>query len=88
MNCSKCGQHMSAKLIAERKAAKGLKIRAALVRRKADGKAIGRPRRLDDRRIRALKNNGYSLSVIADEVGTTKSGVQGSLRRSLKRSSR
>jgi len=57
-------------------------IRAGLDKARKAGKIIGRPRniRVDDAKVFALRDMGFSYRKIASEIGTTKDVVRGVLR--------
>ncbi len=43
--------------------------------------AKGRPKKLNDVKVRELHRSGFSLSQIADKFGVTRGAIQASLRR-------
>jgi hypothetical protein len=45
---------------------------------------IGRPKKLDDKKIQTLRKRGLSLREIASELGVTHGAVQAALKRSKK----
>lgn len=57
------------------------RVRAGLANAKAKGKRLGRPTQIDAARASLLRNQGMSLSQIAREMRTTKSGVSKTLRK-------
>jgi predicted DNA-binding protein YlxM (UPF0122 family) len=42
---------------------------------------LGRPKKLDDRKIKGLKRKGKSLAEIAEKFGVTRGAVQAALKR-------
>jgi putative DNA-invertase from lambdoid prophage Rac len=57
------------------------RVKAGLRAAKAKGKRLGRPRTIDRYQVERLRAQGLSLSQIALELGTTKSGVSKTLRK-------
>jgi len=46
----------------------------------------GRPKKMDDKKVRKMRKAGNSLAEIADKFGVTRGAVQASLARSLRES--
>lgn len=44
----------------------------------------GRPKKIDDQKVKSLKKQGKSLSEIAARLGVTKGAIQASIKRGLK----
>lgn len=55
-------------------------IHRGLKKAKSGGTAIGRPKKADDLKIRELRDEGYSLQEIANQLGISVGSVQYSLR--------
>ncbi len=81
MNCKSCGQTITAKLIAAKKKRRGENIRKGLLRAQSNGHAIGRPKILDDKEIKALSKTGWSLQALATTYNVSRSAIQHALRR-------
>lgn len=56
-----------------------MRVRAGLDNAKAKGKKLGRPKTMDVAKVHQLRQLGWSLSEIARELKTTKSGVSKTL---------
>jgi putative DNA-invertase from lambdoid prophage Rac len=57
------------------------RVRAGLANAKRKGQKLGRPSRLDSTLILELRQQGLSLSTIAEQVGATKSAVSKTLKK-------
>jgi len=55
------------------------RVRAGLANAKRKGIRLGRPRSIDEDRVRELRRQGHSLSAIAEQIGATESGVSKTL---------
>lgn len=44
----------------------------------------GRPKSMDDKKVKKLKAKGWSLAEIAEKFGVTRGAVQAALKRSIK----
>lgn len=57
-----------------------MRVRAGLEAARRKGKRLGRPKKRDDAKILALREQGYSIRQIAKAIGVSPTVVQGSLK--------